>query len=389
VFEPHPEYFAGEAADVFSYLMGIANELESRTLQDQNAGLSLQDEFLKRYPGLCVQCGSQICICPSVQEATVGRLAKELGLQTVGELFNPEPGSFATEGKLIAASALDWAGGYQGLAVQLPFDRGDANRALMVLCLKLGDIYRERNPALADRLYSAALKVGTSEAAPGTRASKADFGELPHWIKTAWRELDPETKQQFAGEETLAAEIGTALGKLRVLFVSCSPEDREHIRGDREYRAIYEAIHLANRTDEILVHYLPASTVDDLRRELLRESYEIIHFSGHSTRDSLIFEDTVGGSQEVPLVAIAELLVKEQNLRCVVLNSCESSNSAALLAAYTIGMSDSVDDAAAIEFARGFYDGLARGRSIEDAANEGKAAARLKQLDVPLNIVKR
>ena len=98
VFEPHPEYFAGEAADVFSYLMGVANELGIRMLQDDNAEFSLQDEFLKRYPGLCTQCGSQICICPSVPEATVGRLAKELGLQTMSELFNPEPGSFAADG---------------------------------------------------------------------------------------------------------------------------------------------------------------------------------------------------------------------------------------------------------------------------------------------------
>jgi NTP pyrophosphatase (non-canonical NTP hydrolase) len=306
VFEPHPEYFAGEAADVFSYLMGVANELGSRMLQEDNAELSLQDEFLKRYPGLCTQCGSQICICPSVPEATVGRLAKELGLQTMSELFNPEPRSFASDGKRIAAAALERAGGYQGLAVQLPFDRGDANRALMVLCLKLGDVYRESNRALAERFYSAAFKVGTSGAAPGTPASKTDWGDLPQWIKTAWRELDPETKKEFAGEEALAAEIGTTFGKLRVLFVSCSPKDQEHLRGDREYRAIDEAIRLANRSDEISVRYLAASTVDDLRRALLHDSYEIIHFSGHSNGDSLIFEDAEGGSQEALLAARGE-----------------------------------------------------------------------------------
>jgi hypothetical protein len=213
---------------------------------------------------------------------------------------------------------------------------------------------------------------------------------LPQWIKTAWRELDPETKKQFAGEETLVAEIGTAFGQLRVLFVSCSPEDQEHVRGDREYRAINEAIRLANRGTAISVRYLPASTVDDLRRALLHESYEIIHFSGHSNGDSLLFEDTEGGSREVPLEAIAQLLTGHRDLGCVLLNSCESTKKLSTpIAAYTIGMSDSVDDAAAIEFARGFYDALACGRSVEDAANEGRAAARLKQLDLPLMVLKK
>jgi NTP pyrophosphatase (non-canonical NTP hydrolase) len=390
VFERHPEYFAGEAADVFSYLMGVANELGSRMLQEESAELSLQDEFLKRYPGLCTQCGSQICICPSVPEATVGRLAKELKLQAMSELFNPEPGLFEADGKVIAAAALDRAGGYQGLAAQLPFDRGDANRALMVLCLKFGDIYREANPSLAGLFYSSALKVGTSEAAPGTRASKTDLGDLPQWIKTAWRALDPETKKQFAGEETLAAELGTTFGKLRVLFVSCSPENQEHIRGDREYRAINEAIQLSNRGTEIPVRYLAAATVEDLHRALLRDSYEIIHFSGHSNGDSLIFEDAEGQSREVPLSAIAELVQRRADVRCVILNSCESTKKLTIpMAGHTIGMSDSIDDAAAIEFARGFYDALACGKTVDDAVEEGKAAAMLKQLGVPVFVLKR
>jgi NTP pyrophosphatase (non-canonical NTP hydrolase) len=386
VFEPHPEYFAGEAADVFSYLMGVANELGSRMLQEDNVELSLHDEFLKRYPGLCAQCGSQICICPSVPQATIGRLAKELGLQTMSELYNPEPGSFAADGKRIAAAALERAGGYQGLAAQLPFDRGDANHALMVLCLKLGELYRESNPGLAERFYSAALKVGTSETAPGTRAAKTDLGDLPQWIKVAWREIDPETKKKFADQEALAAEIGTTFGKLRVLFASCSPEDQEHIRGDREYRTIEDAI----RGTEIAIRYLPASTVDHLRRALLHDAYEIIHFSGHSNGDSLIFEDAEGGSQEVPLSAIAELITRQKEVRCVVLNSCESTKKLSTpMADYTIGMFDTVEDAAAIEFAKGFYDALASGKNFEDAVLEGKAAASLKQLDVPLTILKR
>src|ERR1700685_260000 len=116
VFERHPGYCAGEAADTFSYLMGIANEVEIRLAQDEGQKFSFEDEFLRRYPGLCPQCGSQICICPSLPEATIGRMAKELRVSVVAELFNPEPESFAQDGKKIASIVLDRAGGYTGLA---------------------------------------------------------------------------------------------------------------------------------------------------------------------------------------------------------------------------------------------------------------------------------
>src|SRR4029077_10283473 len=64
VFDKYPMYFLGEAADTFSYLMGIANEHALRLAQDQGEQFSFEIEFLKRYPGLCMQCGSRVCICP-------------------------------------------------------------------------------------------------------------------------------------------------------------------------------------------------------------------------------------------------------------------------------------------------------------------------------------
>jgi NTP pyrophosphatase (non-canonical NTP hydrolase) len=82
VSEKHPMFFLGEAADIFSYLMGIANEHSLRLLQEGGIEFSFEVEFLKRYPGLCMQCGSRICVCPAIPEATVGRMAKELDIGT-------------------------------------------------------------------------------------------------------------------------------------------------------------------------------------------------------------------------------------------------------------------------------------------------------------------
>jgi hypothetical protein len=44
-------------------------------------------EFLTRFPGLCVQCGSKICACPAVPAATVGRMAKELDISNIEKPF--------------------------------------------------------------------------------------------------------------------------------------------------------------------------------------------------------------------------------------------------------------------------------------------------------------
>jgi hypothetical protein len=384
VFEQHPKYFAGEAADVFSYLMGIANEMSVRMAQ-QDQPFSLDDEFIKRYPGLCPQCGSQTCICPPVPEATVGRLAKELGIGNLDDLFNPEPTGFEKDGKEVAAIVLERIGGYQGLAERFPFDRGDANRALIFLCLRLGRLLQQESPELAERFYSAAIRIGASTAAPGSRKQALEIGDVLESIRTAWRELSPEEKRDLeSGKQDLAGELGSTLGKVRVLFVSCSPKDEATLRLGTELRAIKEAVRLAHRENDVEIVHLTAATTDDLRRALLHSDHEIVHFSGHSDGEVLIFEDENGHSVSTPLVHLAELFGRHPAVRCVVLNACESLAKLHIpIAFYTLGMDRSISDEAAIEFARGFYDALAAGRSIDFAVEEGKTAASLKGLDSP------
>jgi hypothetical protein len=86
VFEVHPKYFLGEAADTFSYLMGIANE-HSMRIASEGSQFSLEAEFLARFPGLCVQCGSKVCSCPAIPSATIGRMAKEADISAQEQPF--------------------------------------------------------------------------------------------------------------------------------------------------------------------------------------------------------------------------------------------------------------------------------------------------------------
>jgi len=167
VFDRYPKYFAGEAADVFSYLMGLANEYSlQRELEDKEA-FDLESEFLRRYPGLCMQCGYQVCACPLVPDSTVGRMAKELEIKDTHELFATDFEEFRAESIRISEAALERVGGFTGLATAFPFDRGETNRQFVLFCLDLAD--RIGNDEIAARLRSAALKAGTAIARAGSR----------------------------------------------------------------------------------------------------------------------------------------------------------------------------------------------------------------------------
>jgi hypothetical protein len=169
VFDRYPKYFAGEAADVFSYLMGMVNEYTLSAQQESDAAFSLEDELIKRYPGLCVQCGHVVCICPLVPEATVGRMAKELDVEDIDELFRLDHERFSRESIEISAQVLDRVGGYAGLLDRFPFDRGDTNKALVLLCLRIADAVAETDAATAESLRSAAIKIGAAATYAGSK----------------------------------------------------------------------------------------------------------------------------------------------------------------------------------------------------------------------------
>jgi hypothetical protein len=179
------------------------------------------------------------------------------------------------------------------------------------------------------------------------------------------------------------------LDKVRVLLVLCSPSDEERLRVDIEHRSVMKAINGARDGSRVALTPLPAATIDDLRRALLKSDFEIIHFSGHGDSDFLVFETADGGSSPAPLTAIAELIGRYASVKCVILNAC---NAVKLLRApispITVGMDNRIDDAAALEFAEGFYDALGEGRSLDFTVEEGVSAVKLAGLDAnPIKVL--
>ena len=99
--------------------MGLANE-HSLKVQQLGGKFLLEDEFMKRYPGLCVQCGYVVCVCPMVPESTVGRLAKELAIGTISTYFSTLSLKNSLRSAEIASRVLTRVGGLSGLVGQFP-----------------------------------------------------------------------------------------------------------------------------------------------------------------------------------------------------------------------------------------------------------------------------
>ncbi len=380
VFDSHPHYFLGEAADTFSYLMGVANEHKLREAE-QDRPFTYEREYISRYPGLCTQCGSRVCICPAVPPATIGRMAKELIIGANETVFIENVEDFAREGERASHAALENVGGYEGIIQTLPFDRGDANHGLVQLCLKMAEAVQGATPDLAASLRAEALKIGDSTRAAGTPRNNLPVEDLLNNLRGIWQSLDDISRRELRETGGLASDLLVLFENINVLFVSCNPAG-DNLNLDVEQRVIKEAIKRVKNSRKIHIEELPAATTSDLRRALLDKQYDIIHFSGHADSDSLYFLDETKQSKPVPLSGIANMIKEYPNIKCVILNACASAKSLNTpISSITIGMDESIDDEMAIEFARGFYDGLAAGQSFRRAFSEGLIAVQLSAGD--------
>jgi hypothetical protein len=153
---------------------------------------------------------------------------------------------------------------------------------------------------------------------------------------------------------------------------------------DQEMRQIQRALDGQNGKAQIALDFLPAATVADLRRALLRGPVMVIHFSGHGANKGLYFVNDVGDTHIVKGKPLATLLgTFRDQIHCVVLNACYSVAQAKVIAehiTYVIGMRGSVDDDAAIAFAAAFYEGLAAGETVLRSFKLGYNAIDLTNL---------
>jgi len=171
---------------------------------------------------------------------------------------------------------------------------------------------------------------------------------------------------------------------IRILVLFANPKGTNPIRLGTEQRAIEQCIERSQHRHRIHLHHHHATTVDDLARALL-EPYEIVHLSGHGSGQGFVLETDNGRPFVPPPAALAGLFQEHSPpIQCVILNSCFSLTQGVLTALgipFTIASERPLDDDAAIEFTRGFYDAIGADRNVEQAYTSGIRRCLLKAHD--------
>lgn len=161
-----------------------------------------------------------------------------------------------------------------------------------------------------------------------------------------------------------------------ILILAANPTDTARLRLDKEEREISDSLTLARKRDYFDLKKRSAVRDRDIRRALLNNDPQIVHFCGHGYGlNGLAVEADDGTTHLFPTETLAELFKLFTNqVECVVLNACFSEVQAMAISRhipYVIGMSQDIGDRTAIEFAVGFYDALGAGRTYPEAYQFG------------------
>jgi uncharacterized caspase-like protein len=202
-------------------------------------------------------------------------------------------------------------------------------------------------------------------------------------------------------------EASSSSSRKTILVLAANPTDLTGLALSPEIREIEESLDRSDNRHLFEVKPCLAVRPQDLRRALLKFKPQIVHFCGHGTNGSesnsvdgesrrdivipdesnqggIFLEDETGKSRLVRGQTLTDLLsLFTDQLECVVLNSCYSEEQATLIVQkvpIVIGMNQAIGDKAAIEFSRGFYDGLGAGETIEHAFKLGCNAIDLQNI---------
>lgn len=181
---------------------------------------------------------------------------------------------------------------------------------------------------------------------------------------------------------------------IRVLVAAANPADLPQLGLQDEWKQI-EAARTGRKRIEVKV--LEGASPEELRRELIRGKYQIVHFMGHGLVDSdngsLVFSTEEGESRLVAGREMSHLVQGGPSARLVILNACSSaaapeSQGADPLAGVAgslvrggqpavIGMQFDISDASALTFSETLYERLSEGDPIEAAVAEARLAVYL------------
>ncbi|MEP0924362.1 NACHT domain-containing protein [Leptolyngbya sp. ST-U4] len=160
-----------------------------------------------------------------------------------------------------------------------------------------------------------------------------------------------------------------------ILILASNP--KRDLRLDREIDDLISAVERSQFQPRVRVAVQPQQLP-----ALFADPPYIVHFCGHGAGEQgLVLQDENGKEQLISTEALANLFKDFSNeIHCAVFNACDTNFQAESIVKYVnyvIGMSQPILDKAAYYFAIGFYQGLANGRTIEQAYTLGCVAIQI------------
>ncbi|MGO4245652.1 CHAT domain-containing protein [Paenarthrobacter sp. RAF54_2] len=254
----------------------------------------------------------------------------------------------------------------------------------------------------AGRLQDRAAAIAHEELRLQSRLNSAERSEADAAERKRKREQQKEDRSRIAENgvmrrridqaETVAKQAMRNLPtpkseRLRILLLGSSSEG--DLRIGREQKRIRAAVESALHRDLVELDVRPSATTDDLLDGITKFRPHIVHFSGHSDDDLIMFEreqDEHHEGLEVSAKAfISAVKATDQPPLLVLLNSCNSARQIDRIveevAPFAIGMADEIDDGDAITYAAQFYAAIANGQSVRSSHLSAQAALELGGLE--------
>jgi competence protein ComEC len=169
---------------------------------------------------------------------------------------------------------------------------------------------------------------------------------------------------------------------IRILFLSANPSQTSRLDLEEELRSLEQELRGVRFRDTITLTARHAVRPDDLIRFVRAEKPNVIHFSGHGSKDGIVLRDDAGGYQAVEGASLKRFL-QGRGVDLVVLNACYSQGQASTIhgaVKVVVGTTDAVDDEAARRFTVAFYRSLGEGLSVREAFRDGGDAVALHGL---------
>lgn len=163
-----------------------------------------------------------------------------------------------------------------------------------------------------------------------------------------------------------------------VLFAFANEHEARHLALEIEMTGVQEALREAEDKGWCKVLVSPRASLDSISQQLIRygDRLAIFHFAGHAGSTKLLFENTIGGNDEIRADAFAKLLTTRRPPDIVMLNGCYSADQAQRLldlgVLAVIGTTAAVKNSISGDFATWFYNSLAMGDDLRTAFNFAK-----------------